>query len=264
MLGAILGDMVGSVYEHHRIKTTDFPFFSADSRFTDDTVMTLAVAQWLMDDEAHSSEGLVACMQYLGRKYPYAGYGGTFRRWLITDHPQPYQSWGNGSAMRVSPVGLYACTLEETLRLAEISAAVSHDHPEGIKGAQAIAACVFLHAHQATASEIKSYITHTFGYDLNRTTDSIRPAYGFDVSCQGSVPEAIISFLEGGSLEDIIRRAVSLGGDADTLACMAGAIVAAGRSMPEVFVSECLKRLPSDLSDIVERFEAGSWYPSFQ
>ena len=168
MLGAIIGDIVGSTREWHNIKTEDFELVPKGSRFTDDTVMTLAVAEWLMTDPAHQPETLVACMQRLGRKYPHAGYGKMFSQWLMSDHPQPYGSFGNGSAMRVSPVGLYANSLEEALELARITASVSHNHPEGIKGAQAIAGCVFLHKNISLGEEeeIRHFVTEKIGYNL--------------------------------------------------------------------------------------------------
>ena len=239
MLGAIIGDIVGSTREWRNIKTEDFELVLKGSRFTDDTIMTLAVAEWLMTDPEHKPETLVACMQRLGRRYPNAGYGGMFRKWLANDNPQPYGSFGNGSAMRVSPVGLYANSLDEALELARITASVSHNHPEGIKGAQAVAACVYLQKEGKPKAEIKKYIEQTFGYDLNRTINEIRTYYTFDVSCQGSVPEAIIAFLEGNSFEEVIRLAVSIGGDSDTIACMAGAIAACRYTVPDEIETRC-------------------------
>lgn len=250
MLGALVGDIIGSVYEFKNTKTTDFQLFKEHSRFTDDSVMTLAVAKWLLEDEAHTTKHLVRCMQELGRKHPDAGYGGTFVRWLFTEDPQPYNSWGNGSGMRVSPVGLYAETLDEALSLAEITASVSHNHPEGVKGAQAIAASVFLCKHGRSKREIKDYIVETFGYNLNRTIAEIRPGYVFDVSCQGSVPEAIIAFMEGNSFEEVIRLAISLGGDSDTIGAMAGAIAACMYPIPDEIAEQCDAILTEDLKDI--------------
>lgn len=239
MLGAIVGDIVGSVYEFQNTKTTEFELFlNGKSRFTDDTVMTLAVAKWLLTDREHSSSGLVKSMQELGRRYPDAGYGGSFMHWIWSDTPRPYGSWGNGAGMRVSPVGLYADTLDEALRLAKVSAEVTHDHPEGIKGAQAIAACMFLCRIGTSKKDIRKYVETTFGYDLSRTLDEIRPGYAFDVSCQGSVPQAITAFLEGGTFVDVVRLAVSIGGDSDTIACMAGAI------------ASCLYPIPTDVAAV--------------
>ena len=199
MLGAIIGDIVGSTREWNNIKTKDFELLPQGSCFTDDTVMTLAVAKWLLDDPSHNSDSLINIMQDLGRKYPDAGYGHSFRKWLNSDNPQPYNSYGNGSAMRVSPVGLYANSIEEALELAEITASVSHNHPEGIKGAQAIAACVWMkrNLEWGANERIKQYIEETFGYNLHINLEDIRDDYSFDLTCQGSVPIAIMAFLQG-------------------------------------------------------------------
>ena len=256
ILGAIIGDIVGSVYEFNNVKNTEFELIGQRSRFTDDSVMTLAVAKWLMEDRTHSMKYLIDCMQQLGRLHPDAGYGGNFMRWLYKRDPQPYNSWGNGAGMRVSPVGLYAKTLDEALALAAITASVSHNHPEGVKGAQAIAASVFLCKEGKTKQEIKQYVEETFGYNLNRTIGEIRPNYSFDVSCQGSVPEAIIAFLEGNSFEEVIRLAVSLGGDSDTIACMAGAIAACMYPVPDELVEYCDSILTEDLRTIMSDFRS--------
>ena len=217
MLGAIIGDIVGSTREWHNIKTEEFEMVPRGSRFTDDTVMTLAVAEWLMTDTEHRPETLVACMQQLGRKYPNAGYGKMFARWLTTDNPQPYNSFGNGSAMRVSPVGLYANTLEEAMELARITASVSHNHPEGIRGAQAIAGCVFLKKNNRTGAEdaIRNFVIKKIGYNLNFNLNDIRDKYTFDVTCQGSVPIAIKAYIErnGYSAQKALQLAISMGGD---------------------------------------------------
>ena len=200
MLGAVFGDIVGSAYEWNNVKTKDFPLQRQGTRYTDDSVMTLAVAKWLLEDPSHSESHLVQCMQNLGRGHIKAGYGGRFRVWLLSNNPQPYNSWGNGSAMRVSPVALYANSLDEALRLAEITACVTHNHPEGVKGAMAVAECVYrcrvAADLDAAKREIRAVIPQKYGYNLSRTLDEIRPNYRFDVSCQGSVPEAIIAFLE--------------------------------------------------------------------
>jgi len=254
MLGAIVGDIIGSVYEFANTKSTKFELFSPWSNFTDDSVMTLAVAKWLVEDEAHTIHYLIYCMQELGNRYPNAGYGGNFSAWLREDDPQPYNSWGNGAGMRVSPVGLYAKTLDEALALAAITASVSHNHPEGVKGAQAIAACVFLCKEGKTKQEIKDYVEKTFDYNLNRTIAEIRLRYDFDVSCQGSVPEAIIAFLEGNSFEEVIRLAISIGGDSDTIGAMAGAIAACKYPIPEDIVKRCDSILTEDLKEIKDRF----------
>ena len=255
MLGAIVGDIVGSVYEFHNTKSMDFDLFTPWSNFTDDSVMTLAVAKWLLEDDLHTIHYLIYCMQELGNRYPKAGYGGNFMSWLREDEPQPYNSWGNGSAMRVSPVGLYARTLDEALALAALSASVSHNHPEGVKGAQAIATCVFLCKEGKSKAEIKEYIEKAFDYNLNRTIAEIRSRYEFDVSCQGSVPQAIIAFLEGDSFEEVIRLAISLGGDSDTIGAMAGAIAACCYEIPQSIIEGCNAILTEDLKDIQTEFE---------
>ena len=254
MLGAIAGDIIGSTYEFCNTKSMDFELFEHGCRFTDDTVMTLAVAKWLMEDEAHTIHYLIYCMQELGRLHPDAGYGGRFLGWLWEDDPQPYNSWGNGAGMRVSPVGLYSKTLDEASALAAVTASVSHNHAEGVKGAQAIATSVFLAKEGKSKAEIKAYVEKTFGYDLNRTIAEIRPRYGFDVSCQGSVPESIIAFLEGNSFEEVIRLAISLGGDSDTIGAMAGAIAACVYPIPDEIAERCNSILTEDLREIKDRF----------
>ena len=254
MLGALVGDIIGSVYEFQNTKSTDFELFTPWSKFTDDSVMTLAVAKWLMEDEVHSTAHLIRCIQELGDRYPNAGYGGNFGWWLRQSNPAPYNSWGNGSGMRVSPVGLYAKTLDEALALSALTASVSHNHAEGVKGAQAVAACVFLCKEGKSKEEIKEYVEKTFGYDLHRTIAEIRPKYNFDVSCQGSVPEAIIAFLEGNDFEEVIRLAISLGGDSDTIGCMAGAIAACMYPIPDKIADKCDSILTNDLREIKDRF----------
>lgn len=257
MLGGVVGDIAGSAYEFHNMRSWDywkFDLFTPWTRFTDDTVMTLAVAKWLLEDKEHTVQCLINCMQKLGRRYPNAGYGCNFASWLEVNDPQPYNSWGNGAGMRVSPVGLYAKTLEEALGLAAITASVSHNHPEGVKGAQAIAASVFLCKEGKSKREIKEYVEKTFGYDLHRTIAEIRPNYRFDVSCQGSVPEAIIAFLEGNSFEEVIRLAISLGGDSDTIACMAGAIAACCYDIPVEIAEKCNRLLTDELRKIIDDF----------
>jgi ADP-ribosylglycohydrolase len=222
MLGAIIGDIVGSIYEFDNIKTKDFPLFGEKCFFTDDTVMTVAVADALMKDG--SADDFIDSMKEFGRLYPDAGYGGNFGWWLTSDDREPYNSYGNGAAMRVSPCAWFAETLEEAEDLAERSAAVTHNHPEGIKGAKATAAAIFLARESKSKAEIKEYIEKKYGYDLNRTLDEIRPVYQFNETCQETVPEAIIAFLESTDFEDAIRNAVSLGGDSDTLAAITGSI----------------------------------------
>ncbi len=255
MLGAIAGDIIGSVYERRPIKTVEFPLFQSRSRFTDDTVLTVAVASAILEKADYA-----ASLRSLGREYPDAGYGASFHGWLFSRRPVPYNSWGNGAAMRVSPVGFAFETVEAVLREAKKTAEVTHNHPEGIKGAQATALAVFLARTGASRDEIRSEIAQRFGYALNRTLDDIRPRYRFDISCQGTVPEAVIAFLESQNYEDAVRKAVSLGGDSDTLACITGGIAHAFyREIPLEIVMETRARLPQDLLDIIDRFLAA--YP---
>ena len=237
MLGAILGDMVGSPYEFDRNnhKSKDFPLLSERSHFTDDTVITLAVARGLMAGQGDAQKTFDEVryeMRRLGNVYPDASYGGMFRRWLCAEHPQPYGSFGNGSAMRVAAAGWLFDTLDKTLEMAKVTAEVTHNHPEGIKGAQATAAAIFLARTGHSKPEIRQYVEQTFGYDLSRTCDEIRPYYCHVETCQQTVPEAIIAFLSN-SFEDALRNAVSLGGDSDTLACITGGIAEAFYGMPQ-------------------------------
>ena len=251
MIGAIAGDIIGSVYERNNIKTTDFPLFTEESRFTDDTVLTVAVAHAILENLDYSET-----LKIYGRQYPNAGYGGTFRNWIFSPGNEPYNSWGNGSAMRVSPVGWAFNTIEDVLREAEKSAAVTHDHPEGIKGAQSVALAIFLARSGAGKAEIKKEIENRFSYNLNRTLSEIRPGYKFDVSCQGSVPESIIAFLESADYEDAVRSAISIGGDSDTIACIAGSIAHAFyKEIPHHILSEVKKRMPEEFWAIVEKFD---------
>ena len=238
MIGAVAGDIIGSVYERKRIKTTNFQLFSPQSTFTDDAVLTIATADCIMNQGDYA----LYYKQY-GRRYPNAGYGGMFIRWLFSDSIAPYNSFGNGSAMRVSPVGFAFNSMAKVLEEAKASAQVTHNHPEGIKGAQAAAAAVFLARQGSSKKEIKEYITETFGYFLEQTLDEIRPGYHFDSTCQGSVPQAIISFLEGTDYEDTVRKAISLGGDSDTLACIAGAIAEAYYNELPSFITEKVKSI---------------------
>ncbi len=250
MLGAIAGDIIGSVYEHDAIRTRDFPLFDARCRFTDDTVLSVAVADAILSGAPYQD-----ALRKYGRRYPNAGYGASFNRWLHSSDPLPYNSWGNGSAMRVSPVGFAFSTEDEVLRQARLSAEVTHNHPEGIKGAQATALAVFLARTGQDKAAIKDQITQRFGYDLERSLDSIRPTYVFDVSCQGSVPEALIAFLESHSCEDAIRNAISLGGDSDTQACIAGGIAEAFYgAVPEEIANRVQEILTDDLWDVVNAF----------
>lgn len=253
MIGAIAGDIIGSVYERHNIKTTSFPLFQPSSRFTDDSVLTCAVAKAILD--GGTREDYLTSIRAIGRMYPDCGYGGIFIDWLKGDDAEPYNSWGNGSAMRVSPVIWAYDSLDEVLSAAKTSAEVTHNHPDGIAGAQAIAAAGFLARTGHTRGEIKSYISSQFGYDLDRTLDEIRPVYGFEVSCPGSVPEAIIAFLESTNFESAIRGAISIGGDSDTIAAMTGALAEAAYGVPYFIRSESLSRLPLILKCIVQDFE---------
>ena len=252
MLGAILGDIVGSPFEfdHNNYKHKDFPLLSEKSHFTDDTVMTVAVARGLMAGQGNAQKTFAEVqheMQYWGRKYPDAGYGGMFGQWLYAEHSEPYGSFGNGSAMRVAAAGWLFDTLDKTLEMAKVTAEVTHNHPEGIKGAQATAAAIFLARTGHSKPEIRQYVEQTFGYDLSRTCDEIRPYYRHVETCQQTVPEAIIAFLESTGFEDALRNAVSLGGDSDTLACITGGIAEAFYGMPSELQQETLKRLPEEM-----------------
>lgn len=254
LYGTIFGDMAGSTYEWHPVENKKFETFPAKSHFTDDTVMTLAVASWLSSTD-RTSDALVKSMQYFGNLYPHAGYGRNFYNWLRDENPQPYYSWGNGSAMRVSPCSWVAKTLHEAETLAETSAIVTHSHPEGIKGAQAVAAAIYMARIGSSKELIKDYIETAYGYNLSRTIEEIKSSgYKFDVSCQGSVPEAIIAFLEGNSFEEAIRLAIYLGGDADTQAAIAGSIAEAFCGIPTNFVGVVEKRLDKTLLDVLNQF----------
>ena len=259
MIGAILGDIIGSPYEFDNgNKTKEFPLFCEESTFTDDTVMTVAVAEALLNSKGKDEEvikaELIRSMLSWGKKYPYAGYGMMFFDWLRSNEHKPYGSYGNGSAMRVSAAGWLFDTVEETRRVARLTAEVTHNHPEGIKGAEATASAIFLARNGESKNEIKEYITSEFGYDLSRTCDEIRPYYYHVESCQKTVPEAITAFLEGEGFEDVIRTAVSLGGDCDTLTCIAGSIAEAFYGISVALEFECISRLPDDMNKVIERF----------
>ena len=243
ILGAIVGDVIGSVYEWNNVKSIDFPLFKPETTFTDDSVLTIATMKAILHKENYTKT-----YQEFGRNFPNRGYGERFIWWLMETNPKPYNSWGNGSAMRVSPIGWFFDTIEDVLEQAKKSAEVSHNHPEGIKGAQAVAAAVYLARNGKSKNEIKEYISHNFSYDLDRTIDEIRPIYKFDVSCQGSVPEAIIAFLESSDFENAIRLAISIGGDSDTIACITGAIAEAYyKEIPNDIIEKVLELLPEDL-----------------
>lgn len=282
MLGAITGDTVGSVYEFHNTKDYNFPLFSERSNYTDDSIMSFAVARWLLDDPELSYEKLEEVMVRFGEQFPcpMGGYGGGFRLWLFrpkvlqvpaeeyvsplyesqTDR-HPYKSYGNGSAMRVSAVGWFFDTLEETERVAEISAAITHNHPEGIKGAQATAAAIFLARTGKSKEYIRDYIEAQFDYDLHRSWDYWHMNYRWESSCQGTVPQALICFLESKDFEDAIRKAVSLGGDSDTLACITGGIAEAFYGgVPSEIADEILEKLPQDFMAILEELKERTVY----
>lgn len=249
MLGSVAGDIIGSVHEWTATKTKDFPLFTARSSFTDDSVLTFAVAHHLLDPCGYAD----AFHRYVAA-YPGRGYGGRFQEWVRSGNRQPYGSYGNGSAMRVSPVAYAFETLEEVLAEALRSAAATHNHPEGIRGAQAVAAAVFLARKGAGQEEIRRTIQDRFGYDLRPTLSDIRPAYAFDETCQGSVPQALIAFFEASDYEDAVRNAISLGGDADTLACIAGGIAAAHFGLPPTIAQQTLARLPEQLQSVYHSF----------
>jgi len=253
IIGATTGDIVGSIYEFDNIKKLDFPLFSDDCCVTDDSIMTFATMDVLLNKGDYTD-----IYQRYGRNYPdpeYVGYGGNFGEWIYSTNPQPYNSWGNGSAMRVSPIGWAYDTLEQTIIEAKNSAIVTHNHPEGIKDAQATASAIFLARIGKTKNEIKNYITDTFKYNLDRKIDEIRTIYDFDVSCQGSVPEAIIAFLESVDYEIALRLAISIGGDSDTIACITGGIAEAFyRQVPDSIVEKVFEILPKEFSFLPKEF----------
>lgn len=253
LLGAVCGDIIGSYYESHSTKYIyDFQLFRDESRFTDDTVCSIAIADALIKKEQFDK-----ALRYWCRKYPRAGYGFMFKRWMKYDDTEPYNSWGNGSAMRVSPIGAYADSLDEVMELSKHSAEITHNHPEGIKGAQATAVAIYLALHGKSKDEIKSVIESTFGYDLSRKYDDVMLRYGFDVSCQGSVPESIISFFESHDYESAIRKAIALGGDADTMGAIAGGIAAAYYGdIPKYILKKSLDRLPDEMKTVIADFNA--------
>lgn len=249
MIGAIAGDVIGSIYEHYPIKAKDFPLFDWRCRFTDDTVLTVAVADVLLNGGDYAER----FREYYWR-YPYAVYGGGFDQWARSSEADAYNSFGNGSAMRVSPVGFAFDRIEDVRAEAVRSAVVTHNHPEGVKGAEATASAVFLARQKTDRNEIRLYIEREFGYDLSKSPDEIRPEYRFDVTCQGTVPAAISSFLHAEDFEDAVRNAVSLGGDSDTLACIAGAIAGAYFGVPNFIEQEVRSRLDAGLRSITARF----------
>jgi ADP-ribosylglycohydrolase len=249
MIGAIAGDIIGSVYEWENIKTKQFELFSPDCFFTDDTILSVALAESILTGANYAS-----LMRSYYRRYPDAAYGARFRGWAQSHEAQPYNSWGNGAAMRISPVGFAFDTLDEVLVQATKYTAVTHNHPEGIKGAQSVAAAIFLARAGNTKDDIRRYTVANFNYDLSRSVDEIRPAYEFDESCQGTVPEAIVCFLESTDFEDAIRNAISLGGDSDTLACIAGGIAQAFYGVPASIADRAMSILDEDLRSVTTRF----------
>ena len=250
VFGSIAGDVIGSVYEFNNVKHKEFALFTPQSRFTDDTVLTVAVMDCLLNKKDYAK-----ALQEWGQQYPNAGYGGMFRTWLWSEDPKPYNSYGNGSGMRVSPVGFARNSISAVLEEAEQSARVTHNHPEGIRGAQAIALAVFLARKNYSKKSIAEEITKKFQYDLTRTLDSIRPTYRFQETCQGSVPQAIRAFLESTDYEDAIRNAVSLGGDSDTIACMTGGIAQAYyKDIPRFIEEKVWLLLDPELRAVVQEF----------
>jgi ADP-ribosylglycohydrolase len=250
ILGSIAGDIIGSVFEFSNVKTVNFNLFCQISTFTDDSVLTVATMDAILNRKGYSE-----AYRMYGKNYPHRGYGGNFGSWIHSKKPKPYNSWGNGSAMRVSPVGWYGNNLDDVMAEARKSAEVTHNHPEGIKGAQSVAAAIYMARNGKSKDEIKGFITETFGYNLDRKIEDIRPDYEFNESCQGTVPEAILAFLDSTDFENAIRLAISLGGDSDTIACITGGIAEAYyRNIPENNVKNILERLPEEMIDIIEKF----------
>ena len=269
MLGAIIGDTVGSVYEFHNIKTIDFPLFDPQSNYTDDSIMTMAVADWLLTDPQHGMDTLETSFLNFAKKYPcpMGGYGGGFYRWLFEPETfengkrRPYNSFGNGAAMRCSANGWMFESLEETERVAGLSAAITHNHPEGIKGAQSTSAAIFMARNGKSKEKIRDYISTKYGYNLNRSCDGIRAVYDWDSSCQGTVPEAMVAFLDSTDFESAIRLAVSLGGDSDTLACITGGIAEAFyKTIPESIALRIWELIPEDFKAIFRALETQTSY----
>ena len=261
MYGAILGDMIGAPYEFDRgNKTKNFPLFSKNSEFTDDTVMTIAVCEALLAyrdaDPEEIRQAVTVSMRNWGRRIPDAGYGGMFYRWLRSHNPKPYNSFGNGSAMRVSSVGWLYGTLERTREVARATAAVTHNHLEGIKGAECAAAVIFLARNGATDEDIAKYVKAEFGYDFSETLAEMRERHAHVETCMDSLPKAMRAYLDGTSYEDVVRNAVSLGGDTDTLGAIAGAMAEGRYGVPEELKKECRERVPKDMRKVIERFDA--------
>jgi ADP-ribosylglycohydrolase len=264
MIGAIIGDVIGSVYENQNTQTENFPLFSRFSRFTEDTILTVAIADAILHRKVHpipfverklNSELYMENLRAYARKFPNAGYGQLFDKWALSSSRRGYRSYGNGSAMRVSPIGFAFSSLDQVLTEAKLSAQVTHNHPDGIKGAQAVASAVFLARNGRTKDEIRDFIQQRFNYDLRQRLKIIRVNYKFDSSCKGSVPQAIRAFLESTSFEDAIRKAISLGGDSDTLACMAGGISQAYyKNIPSALLAETNMLLDSSMKKVIRAF----------
>lgn len=251
IIGAVIGDVIGSVFEWNNIKTTDFHLFNPKCDFTDDTVLTIAVADCILNKKDFAK----TIWEY-GRKYRGRGYGGSFKNWLQEDNLKPYGSFGNGSAMRASAVGFAFNDIETVMKVAKQSAEVTHNHPEGIKGAQATATAIFLSRQGKSKQEIKDYIIQTFEYNLDFTLDKIRPTYNFDVTCQGSVPQAIVAFLESSDFENAIRLSISIGGDSDTIACITGGIASAFyKQIPTEIMDFVVDKLPNEYIEIMNKFD---------
>ncbi len=257
MIGAIIGDIVGSIYEWDNRKSKDFSFFQKKMFFTDDSVFTFAIAEALLQTHG-GEEGLqaktVEIMQHLGRKYPYAGWGNHQLRWIFSENPTPYNSLGNGAGMRVSPVAYVGKTLDEVMRLSDLVTSVTHNHPEGLKAARAIAGATFLALMTRNKDKIRTFITERIGYDLSFSIDEIRPYYRYDVTAPGSTPQAIQAFIESTSFEDAIRNAISIGGDSDTIAAMSGAIAGAFYGIDDRLCKQAVTYLSNDLKTIYLTF----------
>lgn len=249
MLGAIAGDMVGSIYEFHNHKSKEFPLFKNESHFTDDTVHTVAVADAIVNGRDFGT----TILSYT-RNYPECGYGRRLLEWALSEDPKPYESYGNGSAMRVSPAGWWAKSMDEALELAKLSAVCTHNHPEGIRGAQATAATIRLARDGASPSYVRKEISRLFGYDLSATVDEIRPNYKYSVICQDTIPQALICALEAEGFEDALRNAVSIGGDSDTISCIAGGVAEAMFGLPSEIGKEAMSRLDKNLAEVVWKF----------
>ena len=263
MFGAVLGDIIGSRFEFDRGgKTKEFRLFTSENDFTDDSVMTAAVAMALVNisDDANEEDvknQIINCMQRWGREYPDAGYGARFIHWIFAKNPEPYNSWGNGSATRVSAAGWLCDSLERTREVARLSAEVSHNHPEGIKGAECTAAVIYLARTGKSKKEIKEYVIREFGYDLHESLDDMRSRHRHDESCMDSLPKALVSFFEGNSYEDVVRNAVSLGGDTDTLAAIAGAMAEGMYEIPEPIITEGLRYIPKVMKQVLRQIDTG-------